>query len=384
MKKILIIVIVAFLIAAGFIFFKNYDHKDHTNMKLSTKTDGKQEILYYTCGMHPSVRVSPKDYKAGNTKCPICAMDLVPVYAQEDEQGVEGKNDLAGEVVKISSQQIKRVGIETYQVKTINLFKEIRTVGVVAYDPSLRTTQQEYLQALESYQKIVQSGFPDAKKRAKEMVEATKIKLELLGFGKSLIEELTKKAKADKSLILPDNQMWVYADIYEYESSWPIVGDKVIIMAEARPDLKFAGEIKAIEPVVEEKTRTLKLKILVENQQNILKPNMYVDVTINIDLGPVQAVPKTAVLDTGKRKIIYVALGKNSFVAREVVVGPVAKGIVNQVKTDFYPLIEGAKLKDYVVSKGNFLIDSQAELGAASVAYGGALGEEEKPPAHQH
>lgn len=384
MKKIIIIGLILILALAGSVYFYFNKHKSHDSA-VQIK-DTKNEILYYTCGMHPSVRVSPKDYEAGNTKCPICAMDLVPVYVQkdDDEKGMEGKNHLAGEVVRIAPQQIKRVGIETYQIKTIDLFKEIRTVGVVAYDPILRTTQQEYLQALASYQKISQSEFSDAKKRAKEMVEATKIKLELLGFGKNLIEELTKKAKADKSLILPANQMWVYADIYAYESSWPRVGDKAIITAEARPGLKLEGEIKAIEPVVEEKTRTLKLKILVTNQQNILKPNMYVDVTININLGPVQALPKTAVLETGQRKIIYVAVGKNSFQAREVVVGPVAKGRVNQVKTDFYPLIEGAELKDYVVSKGNFLIDSQAELGAASAAYGGALGEEEKPTGHQH
>ncbi len=381
MKKIIIITVILILVLAGGVYF--YFNKYKMHAPSHEMQNAENEILYYTCGMHPSVRVSPKEYKGGSTKCPICAMDLVPVYSQkEDEKDAEGKDTLTAEVLRIAPQQIKRVGIKAYGIKTINLFKEIRTVGVVAYDPSLRTTQQEYLQALESYQKISQSGFSDAKKRAKEMVEATKIKLELLGFGESLIKELTKRAKADKSLILPDNQMWVYADIYEYESSWPMVGDQATITTEARPDLKFPGKIRAIEPVIEEKTRTLKLKILVENKNKILKPNMYVDVTINISLGPVQALPKTAVLDTGMRKIIYLALGKNSFEAREVVIGPVAKGLAGKVKADFYPLVEGAKLGDYVVSKGNFLIDSQAELGAASAAYGGALGEES--PGHQH
>ena len=114
---------------------------------------------------------------------------------------------------------------------------------------------------------------------------------------------------------------------------------------------------------------------------------MYVDVYLKMELGEALALPKDAVLDTGKRKVIYVDLGKGDFQLREVSIGPLAQGFIEDRRLDFYPLIEGAKAGELVVSKGNFLIDSQSQLGAAAAAYGGALDREETtiaPEARKH
>ncbi|UCC95619.1 MAG: efflux RND transporter periplasmic adaptor subunit [Candidatus Omnitrophota bacterium] len=339
------------------------------------------QILYYTCGMHPSVRVNPADYEKGNKNCPICQMALIPVYSpQKGEQKSVPEID----VISIPSKDLSLAEIETFQVRILPLFKEIRTVGIVVYDPQLRTAEEEYIQTLNTYQKVSQSGFGDAQGRAKEMVEATKIKLELLGLDEESIKELEKRGSPEKSLILPDKFMWVNADFYEYEATWPQIGDKVSIVSEAEPSLVLEGEIKSIEPVIKEKTRTLRARIFVENEGNILKPNMYVDVNLKSDMGLVLSIPRFAVLDTGKRKIAYVDLGNGKFQLREVIVGPLARGVVDNVKMDFYPLIEGVKEAESVVTKGNFLIDSQSQLGAAASGYGGALGKEEAPPVHQH
>lgn len=384
MKKIIFIVLV---IVIGLTLFMRGDKEAAKspvkNEGSRVQTSEEPKILYYTCGMHPSVKVKPDEYDRGNKNCPICNMFLVPVY--EKTKGATTDEN----VVSIDLKGLSLAGIETYELKILPLSKQIEAVGIVAYDPALRTAEEEYLQALKTYKKISESHFQGAKDRAKDMLEASKTKLRVLGLNQESIKELEKRGSADKSLILPDETMWVYAHLYEYELSWPQVGDKVEMISEVNPSVIIEGEIKNIEPIVQKRTRTVKLQILADNKSNILRPNMYVDVRFNIKLGEALALPKESILDTGKRKIIYVDLGRGNFQLREVVVGPLVQGIVKGKEVYFYPLVEGAEAGERVVSKGNFLIDSQAQLGAASSAYGGTLGAEEGAVApdatmHQH
>ena len=105
--------------------------------------------------------------------------------------------------------------------------------------------------------------------------------------------------------------------------------------------------------------------------------------------GEVLTVPKSAVIDTGLRKIVFVDRGESGYEQIEVEVGPEAWGTSNdsETKRRYYPIVSGLTPGDMVVTHGNFLIDSQTQLtGSASGAYGGALGgeEESKPPVHQH
>lgn len=378
MKKIILIVVFIIIVAAVSFHLERKPKPSKEHFKSSQK---ESQILYYTCGMHPSVNISPESYNKGIKSCPICHMDLVPVY----KDGADASGDAAN-VISISPRALALAGIETSKVRVLPLFKEIRTVGVIAYDPGLRTAQEEYIQALRTHKKISQSQFEDAKRRAKDILDASKTKLRILGESVELIKELETSGKPDDSLILPADFMWVYAEVYEHEMFWPQIGDSVKIISLADTSVTFEGKIKAKDPVLSEKTRTLRLKIKVANKGRILKPNMYVDVYLKNELGLVLSLPKEAVLDTGKRKIIYLEQGKGKFILKEVTVGPLAQGIIKRTKKYFYPLIEGAQEGDSVVSKGNFLIDSQSQLGAASSVYGGALGEKEKEaaPVHQH
>jgi hypothetical protein len=334
--------------------------------------------------MHPSVRVSPEEYEKGMTQCPICNMDLVPVYA-EKEAAVEFEETQA---VKLTPSEIQLSGIKTTMVTSLHLFKEIRTVGVVAYDPDLRTAEEEYIQALNTYEKIAKSKYEDARKRAKEILNAAETKLEVLGLNRAWINELKNTRRPHKSLILPVEKMLVYADIYDYESIGPQINDRVEVTAQADPSNIFNGRVVAIDPVLNNKTRTMKLKVEVENKDYILKPNMYVDVYLNIDKGRRPAIPRDAVIDTGVRKIVYVDMGGGKYIMREVKVGPEVVAYINGAKQKCYPLVEGISEGEMVVIKANFMIDSQSQLtGPAAAAYGGALDkdkEEKMPPGHMH
>lgn len=333
-------------------------------------------ISHYTCGMHPSVNVSPEEYEKGNQSCPICHMDLVPIYKETEVMGQEG-----GPSVRLTERQISLAGVQTEEIIKRHLFKEIYTVGRIAYDPKLRIAQEEYLQALKMSQKARSSSFPEVSRRANELLESTSIKLRVLGMSAQEISELEKRQSADRSLILPEEKAWVYADIYEYDFSWVNEGVKVTVSTDAYPGEEFIGIVTSIEPVVDPKTRSVRIRAELDNPELKLKPEMYVNVFIHVMLmdeegthGEVLAVPKTAILDTGLRKVVYVDLGDGRFLGRDVELGPEAVSFVGDKKERFCPVISGLKENEKVVTRANFLIDSQSQLiGSASGAYGGAL-----------
>lgn len=393
----------------------------------------EKEILYYTCGMHPSVRVSPEEYEKGNVNCPICNMKLTPVYKQRLEAkdsaayfgcGMEGAehvffinegelkhcpicgmplkelsleeaNKLKGVVsmVKIEGEQLRLAGIKTEPAKKVHLFKKIRIAGKVAYDPELAVAQEEFISSLRAMDKIKQGRIPEIKQRAAGLLESAKRKLRLLGLSEKQIKELENKRKIQGSLILPEAKMWIYADVYEYELAWVKEGGKVKVTTASLPGEEFQGSIASLNPVVDPKTRAVRIRAEVDNPGLRLKPQMYVDVVIEaMYMGPggehlVLAIPKDAVLDTGMRKIVWVDKGNQEFEGRQVQLGPEATAEVKGRESKFYPVLKGLGEGEIVVTKANFLIDSQSQItGIAASAYGGALGAEEQKtsPIHQH
>ena len=125
-----------------------------------------------------------------------------------------------------------------------------------------------------------------------------------------------------------------------------------------------------------------------------MKPEMYVDIVIiSRYVSPsgehmVLSIPKEAVLDTGLRKIVWVDVGNDAYQGRKIHIGPEANATIDGKEVKAYPVLRGLSEGELVVTKANFLIDSQSQLsGVAASAYGGALGAEEKgkaPPVHQH
>ncbi len=272
----------------------------------------------------------------------------------------KGEIDLSKEtnVVKLSPDEEKMVGVRTEPAARRKLAKEIRTVGIVAYDPDLYVAQEEFIGAL----KLNDTG----------LAEASKKRLQILGMSEEQIAELEKSGKPQSNLLLPEGKVWVYANFYEYEAAWLKEGAGAAVRATVDPAEEYSGKISALEPIVKNETRTIQAKIEVDNPKLALKPNMYVDVYLRAELPAALAVPSEAVLDTGIRKLVYVDKGDGIYVGREVKIGPEASGYI--------PILAGISPGDKVVSKANFLIDSQSKLtGGASALYGGAAKE-----VHQH
>ncbi|MBP1747518.1 MAG: Efflux transporter, family, subunit [Deltaproteobacteria bacterium] len=150
------------------------------------------------------------------------------------------------------------------------------------------------------------------------------------------------------------SNVWVVADIYEYEFPYVKVGDEARIRLNSLPDKVFTSRVEFISPTLSAETRTMKVRFSIPNPQGQLKPQMFADVEIKIDLGRKLAVPDEAVIDTGVRKIVYIDQGNGVFEPREVTTGARADKLVE--------IISGIKNGDKIASSANFLIDSEAKL----------------------
>lgn len=426
-KKIFILAVIVLVSTSTFLFLNSGDKK-----MSRTKGDTVEEkVDYYTCGMHPSVKISPEQYNKGSVNCPICNMKLVPVYKEAKTKdvsyygcGMEGEehqflmkdaegmkcpicgmdlkklskeeaDKLKGVVsrVKLGEKLAASTGVKTGPIKKLHLYKEIRTVGSVAYDPELAITQEEFIASLRTLDAMREGAIPEIKERALKLVESSKRRLRLLGLSREQIEELESKREVQTNLILPEKKMWIYGDVYEYELPWVKKDAQVKVTTSSLPGEEFNGIISSLNPVLDRKTRSVRFRAEVENPGLRLMPQMYVDVVImSMYKGPegedkVLAISKKAILDTGVRRIVWIDKGNGEYEGRKVKIGPEATSSINGEESKFYPVLKGLREGDLVVTKANFLVDSQSQLtGAAAAAYGGALGaEEEAPPAgHQH
>lgn len=323
--------------------------QQQTKPEAMSKSEKKasQKAVYY-CPMHPNYTSD----KPGD--CPICNMTLV---AKEEEEKSE---EAPKEAIKIDSYKQQLIGVKTDKLIYRSLIKQIRTVGRVAFDPELYKTQQEYIQAIKTLEGVEGSSQREVVDRIEAIVKAARLKLELSGMSKEQIEELAKNKESDESLLIssPDSSTtWVYATIYEYELEAVKIGQKATISAISYPDKKFEGEVIAIDPVFDTMTRSVRSRIKVDNKEGLLKPNMYVDVEINIDLGAHLALAKEAIMDSGLRKIVFISLPDGYFQPIEV-----KTGISSE---DYVEIKEGLKEGDVVVTSGNFLIDSESKLKQA-------------------
>ncbi len=313
-------------------------------------TAGRQlptaEVLYWTCSMHPQFR------SAHPGKCPICAMSLIPIYKGEEDK------------IIVDEKIAKILGIKSAEANVMHLTKTVRLPGKVAYDNDLYLAQQEFISSYNNLQKLSDAA-AEQKKRIKEIFDAAKFRLSLLGYLTKDIEELKNAVEPDRNLIFPGEKVWVHADAYEYDLTAVKPGQKVSLTTAAYPGKTFYGVLRFIEPSLNPQTRSAKARIEADNFQNLLKLELYVDIEIKISLGRHLAVPQTSLIDTGTRKLVYIDLGKGRFAMREVVPGLDADGYIR--------ILSGLKAGENVVTDGNFMLDSQSTLtGGQSLLYGGA------------
>jgi multidrug efflux pump subunit AcrA (membrane-fusion protein) len=272
------------------------------------------------------------------------------------------------------------------------------------YSPELVSTQQEYLLALETREMMKSGGNEEAIKSANELLNATRLRLLLWGISEEQIDQMEKTWRVNPRMtihapiggtvihkrvnegqyvktgdalytIADLSVVWAMADIYEFEMAWVKPSQKVSITTPAYPGVPFTGTVSFIDPFLNTKTRTVKVRMDVPNPQLTLKPGMYLEARLKIplkDQKPVLSIPYTAVLDTGVRKVVYVELDKGKYKPVEVQVGPRAGNYVHVLSGE---LKEGQA----VVVSANYLLDSQSTLGGgATGGFGGTLGDGHK------
>ncbi|MFA6129878.1 MAG: efflux RND transporter periplasmic adaptor subunit [Candidatus Omnitrophota bacterium] len=316
---------------------------------VSASIKNERKLLYYRNPMNP-LATSPVPMKDS------MGMDYVPVYAEEAPTATYG-----GPTVIITPERQQMIGVTTDPVKVMDLTKVVRVSGKIAYDPELAITQEEFIQALNVQNNVKDSPLQDVIDRAKSLTQASRNKLKLLGMNDDQIAALENSRKAETNLYLPGKgeNVWAYINVYEYEIGFIKVGDSVDIEAVAYPGEKFTGKVVSISPVLDPNTRTNQVRVEVPNPDNKLKPEMFVNALIKEGLGSKLAVPETAVLDTGLRKIVYLSEENSVLESREVMLG--------QKAGNYYEVLSGLKEGDVVVTSGNFLVDSESKLKSPSI-----------------
>jgi Cu(I)/Ag(I) efflux system membrane fusion protein len=313
--------------------------------KPGTELAANKKPLFYRNPMNPNI-TSPVPMKDE------MGMDYLPVYEQENPAQVRG--------VYISPEKQQFIGVKTAKVQPRDLAGQIITVGRVAYDPNLYVAQEEYLQALKSRHVMAETNLNTAAAQEDAFVTTARRKLMLMGMSEAEINELAKSGKPQQNLYLPGSQdktVWVYTSIYEYEAALVKPGQSIDAEALAYPGQEFIGKIVSIAPIVEASTRTLRVRSLVNNPDDKLKLEMFVNVRINYDLGKNLAVPEDAVLHAGTHDLVYTADPNGVFEPRTVKLG--------QKVGTFYQVLSGIEPNDTVVISGNFLIDSETKLKTA-------------------
>ncbi|MBW3564498.1 MAG: efflux RND transporter periplasmic adaptor subunit [Acidobacteria bacterium] len=369
------------------------------------------DAAYYTCSMHPSV----KQDQPGT--CPICSMDLTPVTHEELESGIIRVDPVRTQkigvrIVEVSrrplTDTVRAVGRTTYDESnvrdvTLKLSGWIEKMYVnetgqavrrgqallALYSPELYAAQQEYLLALQSQRTARETGAPD---RADYLVRASRQRLKLWDFSDRQIDQLASKGQPLERVpiyspysgyvvskevnegaavqagqrilrIASLDNIWVEADVYESDLGKVRTGQPVTVKLPYVPGKTYQGEISYIYPWLDPATRTGRIRIELPNRNLELRPEMYADVEVQIGGGEsTLAIPASAVLDTGRRQIVFVDLGEGRFKPKSIQVG--------DKRGNWYQVLSGLNEGDRIVSSANFLISSESRIRSAEQFWG--------------
>ncbi|MBI5745791.1 MAG: efflux RND transporter periplasmic adaptor subunit [Nitrospirae bacterium] len=262
------------------------------------------------------------------------------------------------------------------------------------YSPDLVSTQEEYLLAKRTLERVKASTMTHIRSNAENQVESARNRLLLWGLTEKQVSQLeqgekpqmettiyspidgvvTKKTTLQGMYVTPEMNLyevadlsvvWIYADIYEYEIPLARIGDVATVTLASYPGKGFSGKVVYIYPYLSTETRTVKVRMEFPNPDGKLKPGMYGNVEIRVKAGIKPAIPQEAVLDSGIRKLVFIDRGEGMYEPREVKLGPRLD--------NYYEILDGVKAGDRVVTSANFLIDSESKLRAATSMMG-ALG----------
>ncbi len=263
------------------------------------------------------------------------------------------------------------------------------------YSPDLLASQRELLLAAKAKNLMQNSALPAAFDQSETLLQAARRRLELWDLSEAQINQVLKTGEPIKNItvfspatgyiterkafpqlkIMPDtdlytivdlSKVWIMADVFEYEAPNIRVGGTATVSLQAIPGKTFNARIDFLQPQVDPMTRTLKVRLNMDNPGLMLKPDMYADIEFRENLPPKLTVPAEAVLDAGERKTVFIDRGNGFFEPRLVKTGA-HDG--NRIE-----ILSGLTGGERIVVSGNFLVDSESQMKAAASGMGGMAG----------
>jgi len=373
--------------------------------KSEEKHDHSTEVVQgtiWTCAMHPQIRMEQPG------KCPICGMNLIPL-AQSDTSSLDP------DAIHLSKEAAQLANVLTSVVTRQKPVKEVRLYGKVQaderllqsqaahisgrieqlyvnftgesvrkgqvlariYSPELITAQQELLEAARTKQSQV-AIYEAAKEKLRQwkLTDDQIETIEMAGSAQTTIEVVSNTSGIVTSKLVNTgdyvtrgtplfkiadlSKVWVVFDAYESDLPFISKGAKVTFTLQALPGTELSGSIVFIDPVIDPVTRVAKIRIETGNQSGRLKPEMFATGIVTANLSEYRnnlIIPKSAVLWTGKRSIVYVkdkGTDEPIFKIREIGLGPMLG--------ESYVVTDGLFEGEEIVTSGTFSVDAAAQL----------------------
>jgi len=380
---------------------------DHTQEHSSSK---------YACPMHPQIiRDKP-------SSCPICGMTLVKKELSKQAKKSQTKDKYPIVIVRPEIRQ--KMGVRTVIINKVTLQRHIETVGYVAYNKNnlvhihprssgwveklyvrresdfvkrgqslLEMYSPEVLEAQQDFLVALHTGSKGTHINRKHYKSFIRNRLRLLGVAENTLNQIERQNASINNIpifapqsgivthlniregmyVTPSSEMftivdlstvWVMVEVFEHQLDWVKRGLKAEIRVPALPGHIWKGQVDYVYPELEPKTRTLKVRLRFDNPQRRLKPNMFAQAMINgkPKVGSL-AIPRQALIVTGERESVIVALSEGRFKPVDVKTGMRSHGQVE--------ILAGLKAGENIVLSGQFLIDSEANLQASFLRFEG-------------
>jgi RND family efflux transporter MFP subunit len=263
------------------------------------------------------------------------------------------------------------------------------------YSPDMLASQRELLLAARAKTIMKDSALASGFDQSESLLQATRRRLELWDLSEAQIDQVLKTGEPIKNItvyspmtgyitdrkafpqlkVMPDTDLytivdlshvWIMADVFEYEAQNIRLGQTARVTLEALPGRVFNARIDFLQPQVDPITRTLKVRLNMDNPGVMLKPDMYADVDFPVTIPSKLTVPADAVLNAGERKTVFIDRGNGYFEPRQVKTG--------EREGDRIQILSGLTGGERVVTSGNFLIDSESQMKAAASGMGGMAG----------
>lgn len=392
----------------GYVFFRNNGDGKETQ----STTTGQSTEQIWTCSMHPQIRQPEPGL------CPICEMDLIP--ASESSGSDSMVFEMTDEAVKLAQVQTVTIGGSSAAAQKLELNgvireDERRIYHQVSHFPGRieRLELQFTGEAVKRGQRIATIYSPELVQAQRELLEALKLQVDYPELAEAARTKLRNWKVSEEDIaaietsgkvrenfpvyaehsgvvnkrygtlgdyisagarlyeIVGLESVWVLFDAYEQDLPLIRPGDRIEFETPAVPGKRFSGRVGFIDPQLDGKDRVARVRVEQANPSGILKPGMYVQGTLTSNRGNNAenlTVPRSAVLWTGKRSVVWVqqeGSGTPVFEYREVVLGPAAG--------DHFQLISGVEAGEKVVSRGAFTLDAAAQLNNQSSMINGLM-----------